>query len=72
MNRLNRGGILNTQRGLLAIVGIIVGIILALCFFRVAGMLYYIVSFLFWIAIGIVLVFVVYRLLMSRWRGRWG
>ncbi len=70
MNRFNRDGILKTQNGLVLIIGIVVGIILALCFFRVAALAFHLVSFLVWIAIGVVVVAVVYSWLMRRWRGR--
>ncbi len=72
MNRFNRDGLLKTKTGLVGVIGIIVGIILALCFFRVAGLVFHIVSFLFWIGVGIVIVAVVYSLLMARWRRRQG
>ncbi len=69
MHRFNRHGILKTQSTLVGITGIILGIILALIFFRIAGLLFHILSFLFWIAVGIVIVAVVYSYLKAHWRG---
>ncbi len=69
MHRFNRDGILKTQPMLVGITGIILGIVLALIFFRIAGLLFQIFSFLFWIAVGIVVVAVVYSYLKARWRG---
>ncbi len=68
VNRFNRNGLEKIRVALIGIIGIIVGIILALGFFRIAGLLFQIISFLFWIGVGIVLVAIVYSLLMARWR----
>ncbi len=70
MHRFNRYGVLKTQPLLVGITGIILGIVLALIFFRIAGLLFYLLSFLFWIAVGIVVVAFVYSYLKARWRGR--
>ncbi len=72
MHRFNRYGILKTQSMLVGITGIILGIVLALIFFRIAGLLFHILSFLFWIAVGIIIVAVVYSYLRALWRGRNG
>ncbi len=58
------------QTALAGIVGVVVGLALALCFLRVANLAFHLVSFLFWIGVGIVITMTIYSALMYRWRQR--
>jgi hypothetical protein len=54
------------QTALIGIVGIVVGLALAFCFFRVTAVAFQIVSFAFWLALGIIVVWVVYSAVLRR------
>lgn len=56
------------QTAIVGVLGILVGIILAMCFFRAASFAFSAFSFLFWVVIGLILVGAVYSFLMRRWR----
>jgi hypothetical protein len=45
---------------------LIVGLALAFCFFRVAAVAFHIITFLFWVAVGLVVVGVIYSALRLR------
>ncbi len=58
------------QNILVGIVGVLVGLALAICFFRVANLAFHLLSFAVWIGVGLLITAVVYSLLMARLRGR--
>jgi 1,4-dihydroxy-2-naphthoate octaprenyltransferase len=58
------------QTALVGIVGILVGIALALCFLRIANLAFHLIAFLFWIGVGVVITAAVYSFLRFRWRER--
>jgi uncharacterized protein YacL len=53
---------------LIGAVGIVIGIALAICFFRVASVTFQIISFLVWIAIGVAVALFAYNWLTRSWR----
>ncbi len=59
---------MRTQTAVVGLLGIVVGIVLAMCFFRAASFAFSALSFLFWIIVGLAIVAFVYAFLMRRWR----
>ncbi len=66
MTRSDMLRILKGQPVLAGIVGLIIALALAFCFLRVASLAFHAVSFLFWIALGIVAVAVIYSVVKGR------